>query len=245
MKVNAKSHKGLIRQVNEDNYNVLSGYDGIPDTFIIADGMGGHNAGEVASQLAVKEATNHLIQGFKNRQSNDEILGIIKNTIEVTNLKVYEKSISSEETNGMGTTLIISVVADKKIFIGHIGDSRVYVFRDDKLIKLTTDHSYTEELIKNGSITREEAEHHPKKNLITRALGCADTVLIDLYSYEVKEKDVFLMCTDGLTNMLSENEIIDILKENEDLTNICEILVYEANKKGGEDNTTVIVFKNE
>ncbi len=239
-----KSDRGKVREINEDSYNVIVGYPGIPVSFIIADGMGGHNSGEVASKAAVDSASKYILESPKVLSEAEDILQVIKEVMEDANKYVFKKSLESEVDFGMGTTLIVAVVHDKKLFIGHVGDSRVYMLRDHGIDRLTEDHSFIEELIKNGTLTREEAENHPNKNVITRALGCAENIQIDTYSYDLRDDDICIMCTDGLTNMLSEAEIKEIIEVNEDLELTCEKLVAEANKKGGEDNITVIAFKN-
>lgn len=244
MRFGVKSDKGRIRELNEDSYNVIAGYSGIPVTFVIADGMGGHNSGEVASKAAVDFVSDYIIKSPETVSDSGNILLIIKEIMEKSNTHVYNKSLESETDSGMGTTLIVAVVNSKKLYIGHVGDSRLYLIREGNIERLTEDHSFIEELIKNGSLTREEAENHPNKNVITRALGCSEEVQIDTYSYEFKEEDICIVCTDGLTNMLSEQEIKDIVLSNEEPQIACDKLVDEANLRGGEDNITVIVFKN-
>jgi len=237
-----KSDKGRIREINEDSYNVLAGFPGIPATFIIADGMGGHNSGEIASNSAVEYISNYILEN-PDAFSGDNVLDVLKYIIGKVNIHVYNKSLENEIDHGMGTTLIVGVVLNKKLFIGHVGDSRVYLLRNEKMEKLTIDHSYIEELIRNGTITREEAENHPNKNLITRAIGCSEVLEVDTYAYDIKENDIFIMCTDGLTNMLNEERIMEIVLSNDDPETTCEKLVEGSNEMGGEDNITVIVFK--
>jgi len=169
---------------------------------------------------------------------------IVKKVMEEANTDVYKKSLEHEGDRGMGTTLIVTVVHNKKLTIGHVGDSRVYMIRDDSILRLTEDHSFIEELVKNGTLTREEAENHPNKNLITRALGCSDSIQVDTYKYDLKDDDVCVVCTDGLTNMLGEKEIKDIVLNSGDPEIACDKLIMEANERGGEDNITVIVFRN-
>lgn len=241
MRFGVKTDKGMIREINEDSYNIISGYPGIPVTFVVADGMGGHNSGEIASSMAVDFISKHILQ-FPELLTKDDISDSIKEIVGLANLNVYNKSLENEENYGMGTTLVIAVTLNKKLFIGHIGDSRAYLFRKGELCKVTTDHSYIEELIKSGSLTRQEAQNHPKKNLITRALGCSDNVETDVYIIDIMEEDKFLLCTDGLTNMLSEEEIISILKASDNPDEVCKKLIDTANEKGGEDNITAVVF---
>ncbi len=243
MRFGAKSDCGRVREINEDSYNIISGYSDIPLCFIIADGMGGHKAGEVASSLAVNFVSENIV--FKKDIFNDpnntleEIVNIINNA----NQKVYEKSLLDESNSGMGTTFILGIVISKKLLIAHIGDSRVYLIREDGMKQLTTDHSYVEEMVQNGSMTREEAENHPKKNMITRALGCSPEIKVDTYEFDLEIGDIILFATDGITNLLLEEEIRNILKTSEDPQVACNSLVNLANDNGGDDNLTTIVVK--
>jgi protein phosphatase len=235
--------KGKIREINEDSYNILASLPGIPVTFIIADGMGGHNSGEIASKAAVESISKNISENPDIFKEGEDIEKAIKTVIEKANVDVYKKSLENETYSGMGTTLIAAVAVNRRLYIGHVGDSRVYLIRDNKMEKLTIDHSYIEELVRNGTLTKEEAEKHPNKNLITRALGCGEVLEVDTYTYDIQENDVVLMCTDGLTNMLNEEKILEIVNNYDDLDLACEKLVGDSNEMGGEDNITVIIFK--
>ena len=245
MRYAVKSDRGRVRQINEDSYNIIAGYSEIPSSFIIADGMGGHNSGDVASKMAVDIVSKYILQLTQNISEEYEINSILQNIIKKTNLEIYNTSKENEAYFGMGTTLIIAIVFNKKIIIGHVGDSRAYVLRNNEMVQLTIDHSFIEELIKNGSITREEAENHPKKNVITRALGCSEDIAVDMYSINIMENDIFILCTDGLTNMLELTEIIDIINIAQGSETACNRLVSSAIEKGGEDNITVIMFSED
>jgi protein phosphatase len=245
MKFAVKSDRGIVREINEDNYNIIAGYSGVPISFLIADGMGGHNSGEIASKMAVDIVSSYLLQFPKDLTDEKEICSFIEKIITKANQEIFIASKEEETYFGMGTTLIVTLVYNNKLFIGHVGDSRVYLLRDGEMLQLTIDHSYVEELIKNGTLTREEAENHPKKNVITRALGCAEDIEIDTYSEKMKNDDVFIICTDGLTNMISEDEIKEAIESSRDIEAACEILVNRAIEKGGEDNITVIVFRED
>lgn len=240
----AISDKGRVRDLNEDSYRVITGQKEVPNTFIIADGMGGHSSGEVASDMAVEFAKNYILNNSKLFSNEESILDEIKVLMEEANKAIYEKASKSKETLGMGTTFIIAIALNNKLYIGHVGDSRVYLIRNDSIKRLTIDHSYIEELVKNGSITREEAQNHPKKNIITRALGSNNNVLVDTLSSCIDENDIFVLCTDGLTNMLPEYKIMEIILENDDLNDSCNELVKLANEKGGDDNITIIIMKS-
>ena len=218
---------GKIRDNNED-YAYAKG-----NVLIVADGMGGHNAGEVASRMAVDTAVAVLNDDIRNIKEE------IENAIDKANEKVY--SMATGERNGMGTTMDICVYSEGRMFLGHVGDSRVYIIRDDKAIKITRDHSYVEMLLSKGEITKEEAENYPMKHMITRAVGVEATVECDFYEFEVKKNDKLLMCTDGLTNMVSDEIIAKIITEAENPQVAAMKLVSAANDAGGKDNITVIV----
>ncbi len=240
MRFGFKSDKGVVRKINEDSYNIIRNNDGIPYCFIVADGMGGHNSGEVASKMAVDLVTEAFNDDWKI--SGIQIADKITEVIRAANRIIYENSIEHAENHGMGTTIIVSVLHKDKVIIGHVGDSRVYLIRNNTILKITTDHSFIEELVNKGTLTREEAEMHPKKNVITRAVGYEDDVSIDIYESDFFDGDIFLLCTDGLTNKLSETEIFEIVNKSDELQTACERLVAGANKKGGEDNITVLTF---
>lgn len=244
MRFGVKSDKGRVRELNEDSYKVITGKDGIPDIFIVADGMGGHNSGELASHMAVDLSEEYLLKFLKDADGGESTLSLICNLVAEVNKSIYLKAKESEENFGMGTTFVIGIRLDNKLYIGHVGDSRAYLIRNGVLERLTTDHSYIEELIKNGSLTREEARNHPKKNIITRALGCEENVEVDTYAVDLQDDDILVLCTDGLTNMLSETEILSIICECDEPQFACDELVRRANEKGGEDNITVILVKN-
>ncbi|HOP99263.1 MAG TPA: Stp1/IreP family PP2C-type Ser/Thr phosphatase [Acetivibrio clariflavus] len=244
MRFGVVSDKGRVREINEDSYKVISGREGLPDIFIVADGMGGHNSGEVASRMAVDLSEEYLLKFLQPGLGEENILPFICDMMTEVNRCIYSKAKESDENFGMGTTFIIGMFFNGKFFIGHVGDSRVYLLRDGSLQRLTTDHSYIEELIKTGSLSREEARNHPRKHVITRALGCEENVDIDTYCVDVNSDDLFVLCTDGLTNMLSENDILSIINSNDEPQYICSELVKLANERGGEDNITVIIVKN-
>jgi serine/threonine protein phosphatase PrpC len=245
MRYAVKSDKGLKRDINEDSYNIIEGCSEIPITFVIADGMGGHNSGELASRMAVECAGDYIKRYPEKFRREENIFSAIQEVMEKANTNVYKTSLENKSSYGMGTTFIIAVIYNQKLFIGHVGDSRVYLIREENISRLTTDHSYIEELIKNGSLTREEASVHPNRNVITRALGCSEEMQVDTYSCDLEKNDYLLLCTDGLTNMLEEEEIKEIILRLGEPEPICDELVRKANENGGEDNTTVIVIKND
>ena len=242
MEIGVKTSKGKIRETNQDSY-YISNDENCP-LFIIADGMGGHKAGEVASKLAVEIISSSFENQIKNIEMDDNsIINAIKNSIWRANDEIYRKSIENEEYSGMGTTVTMAYETNGNIFIGHVGDSRAYLLRDNTLYQITKDHSLVEELVKNGTITREEARFHPQKNIITRAVGTNKEVEIDLIVKERTKGDILLLCTDGLTNMLNDEEIKELLIINDDMQKACELLVQLSNEKGGLDNISVVAIK--
>lgn len=240
MQVFAKTDIGRERKLNEDYYYAAKPDDKIK-LFILADGMGGYNGGEVASKMAVETAKSYIEKHFnKNKGTKELIEELLKEAIKYANETVYKKSISKKELNGMGTTLDICLIYNSKIYIAHIGDSRVYRIRKNFMRRITRDDSYVQTLIEDGKITKEEAFNHPKKNMITKALGCTPEVEPEIYTKTFIKNDVILMTSDGLTNMVKEDEIKNIIQIDKE--NSVEALIQKANEYGGYDNITVIII---
>ncbi len=240
MEAFASTDIGKVRDMNQDSYYISDENDEIK-LYIVADGMGGYKGGEIASKLAIESAKNYIRNNFEEIKKEKElILELIKNAIEYANMVVYEKSKEIEELNGMGTTIDVCLVYSNKVYIGHIGDSRVYRLRKEFFRKLTVDHSYVEQLVKEGNITKEEAYNHPKKNMLTKALGCTPFVEPDVMVKGFLKDDILLMCSDGLTNMLKDNKIYEIIKENP--KEASKNLVKKANELGGYDNITAVII---
>jgi len=221
---------GRQRHTNEDRY-----YESAP-VFAVADGMGGARSGEVASQIAVDEFSH---QDIADGSPEDLLAEIAR----AANRKIYELAQSDESHAGMGTTLTAAMVGDNEISLGHVGDSRAYRFRDDKLERLTQDHSLVEELMRMGRLSPEDAEVDPRRSIITRALGPEPTVEVETCTYPAKDGDVYLLCSDGLTGMVSEDRMAQILRARSSLDQAARALVDEANQSGGKDNITVVLFK--
>ena len=241
MEAFAKSDIGKARDMNQDYYYISSKQDEI-QIFILADGMGGYKGGEVASCLATKTALSYIQSNFeKTIKEKEEILKLIKSSMEYANMVVYEKSKEDKELEGMGTTLEVCLIYNNKAYIGHVGDSRVYRIRKEFIRKLTRDHSYVEKLVKDGTITEEEDMHHPKKNMLTKALGCTAFVDPDVTVKGFMKDDIILMCSDGLTNMVNEDEIYQLIKQ--DYKVATNKLIEKANENGGYDNITAILIK--
>jgi protein phosphatase len=206
--------------------------------FVVADGMGGAQAGEVASRIAV----DAFAEGLPEEGSPEERLASVALT---ANRRIYELSRSESERAGMGTTLTAAYLGENDLAIAHVGDSRAYLFRDGELTRLTQDHSLMAELIRRGKLTEEEAADHPQRSIITRALGPEPEVTVDTWTYPVREKDVILLCSDGLTSMVPEAQVAEILRKTETLERAAQGLIDEANRAGGRDNITVILFRLE
>jgi serine/threonine protein phosphatase PrpC len=224
------THTGRKRRHNEDAY-VLE-----PPLFAIADGMGGARAGEVASSLAAAALQSGKVDG----NGEERVTALIQ----AANRSVYERSSQDAEVAGMGTTMTVALVEDSTVTLGHVGDSRAYVLRDGELEQLTNDHSLVAELVRGGKLSAEEAEHHPQRSVITRALGTDPDVDVDTFTVEAEDGDVFVLCSDGLTDMVGDDEIGEVLaRSRENLKEAAEELVRRANKAGGQDNITVVAFE--
>jgi protein phosphatase len=224
------SDTGKRRRHNEDSYVVA------PPLFAVADGMGGAQAGEVASKLAaaaLEETDPGTVFGPEK----------VTQLIQEANRRVYERASADPSTSGMGTTMTVALVEGDEVTIGHVGDSRAYLYRGHKLEQLTEDHSLVNELLKSGKLTRAEAEVHPQRSVITRAVGTDPDVDVDAFVVSTDIGDVFLLCSDGLTDMVADDDIFRIFEKSpEDLDRIAKSLVAAANRGGGEDNITVVAF---
>lgn len=233
---------GKVRNINQDSY-YYSDDNKLP-LFVVADGMGGHNAGEVASSLAIETVKENYIKEKENIvQGKLDIPKFINLTLMKANNKILKEARENEKYEGMGTTITSGIIYNNEIYIGHMGDSRAYLFRKKELYQLTQDHSLVAELVRNGSISNEEAINHPQKNIITRALGTDIDIKVDIISKNVEDDDLIMFCTDGLTNMVSDLKIKEILCDCRDLRQACSRLKDTANELGGFDNTTVMIIK--
>ncbi|HEX3977172.1 MAG TPA: Stp1/IreP family PP2C-type Ser/Thr phosphatase [Solirubrobacteraceae bacterium] len=227
-----KTDTGRQRRDNEDNAFVRA------PLFVVADGMGGAQAGEVASKLAVEE----FHEALPDEGSAEERL---TNRIRAANRRIYDLSRTEHEHAGMGTTLTAAYLDDDHLAVAHVGDSRAYIFRDGELTRLTQDHSLVEELVRQGKLTEEQAAEHPQRSIITRALGIEGDVEVDTWSYSMRAGDVVLLCSDGLTSMIGEDRIAQILSGETSLDGVADQLIGAANEAGGRDNITVVLFRLE
>ncbi len=231
----ARTDTGRARSANEDSYWVHS------PLFVLADGMGGAQAGEVASQTAVGVFSEEGGLPDGPGTYEERLAGLVAQA----NGRVYSQAQSDDQFAGMGTTLTVAYVGEDDLAIAHVGDSRFYVLRDGELEQLTDDHSLVGELVRRGQISAEEAEDHPQRSIITRALGIEGEVTVDHFSWPVRDGDVFLLCSDGLTGMVSDARVAEILAEAPSLAVAAQQLVAAANEAGGRDNITVILFRVE
>ncbi|MEX0833398.1 MAG: Stp1/IreP family PP2C-type Ser/Thr phosphatase [Actinomycetota bacterium] len=227
IKVGAATDTGLVRESNEDAY--LSE----PPLYAVADGMGGHRGGEVASALALET----LGEGFK-KEGAEGVAG----TVQRANEAIYERGSRDREVAGMGTTLTVAVTGEDSLHLVHVGDSRAYLYRDGELKPLTEDHTMVQEMVNEGSLTREAARNHPQRSVLTRALGIGDDIELDDLEVGVRPGDRILLCTDGLTATVPDARVAELLSDNKDPQAAAEKLVEAANDAGGVDNTTVVVL---
>src|ERR687893_472651 len=225
------SDLGRQRQGNEDNYFVRS------PLFVVADGMGGAQAGEVASEMAVDSFDAGLPDG--------SVAEALVRVIQEANRRIHERSRSDEQAAGMGTTCTAAYVGEQEVTIAHVGDSRAYLWRDGELVRLTRDHSLVGELVARGKLTEEQAEAHPQRSVITRALGPERDVVVDVETFDARHGDVYLLCSDGLTSMIHEAGVQPVLERTGDLDRAGRELIAAANEAGGRDNITVILFRLE
>ena len=242
IKAYAKSDVGKIREQNEDYYEISNSLDEV-QLYILADGMGGASGGEIASKLAVQKAKKYILNNFKDiEKDKDSIIQLVASSMEYANMCVYEEAQKNAELEGMGTTLEIALIYNNKVFIGHIGDSRIYRIRKAFIRKLTQDHSYVQKLVKDGTITQEQAEKHPQKNILLKVLGCNAFIEPDVMVKGFLKDDILVMCSDGLSNMVAQDDIYKMASK--DIEQATIELVNKANENGGFDNITVVIIKN-
>lgn len=232
MRIKALSHKGKIRDTNEDNYYINENIN----FFMVADGMGGHAAGEIASETAVSLSSDFAFDLLDPIKS-------LKKLINEINIKIMAKSQNNPEYTGMGTTISAALVKDDKLYYSNLGDSRIYLFNKKigELKKITKDHSLVAELLRKGKITEEEAFNHPRKNVVTQALGLDEELDLNTGEIKISADDLILFCTDGLTDMIRNKKIKEIFTLNNNLDKLAENLLNEALANGGSDNITFII----
>ena len=240
MQAFALTDKGMVRTNNQDYIFSLPCRIGVlPNLFIVADGMGGHLGGDFASRYTVERLTELI----KTAEVKNSILETLDSCIQTVNRELYEKSCSDENLYGMGTTLVLCYICDGVIHIANVGDSRLYIENSEGIKQITHDHSLVEELVAHGSMEKNSPEYFQKKNVITRAVGVSDAVSVDYFEADCMEGDTVLLCSDGLTNMVSDEEIKEIIDSNSELKDCAECLVGRANRNGGADNISVVLVK--
>ncbi|MCQ2539105.1 MAG: Stp1/IreP family PP2C-type Ser/Thr phosphatase [Acetatifactor sp.] len=229
----------MVRKLNQDYvYRSELPVGNLPNLFLVADGMGGHNAGDFAAKLAVTTIAELIADSDETDAEK-----LLDRSVSVANAVVFRSAEASPELAGMGTTIVAAVCDGDKLTVANVGDSRLYVVNKDGINQITRDHSWVEEMIRRGGIAREDARNHPDKNIITRAVGVGNSVRIDFFEHKIKEDDIILMCTDGLTNMLIDEEIQSVLLSERNIEEKAEELVRRANDNGGRDNISVILIQ--
>ncbi len=248
LEYHATSDLGLRRKHNEDSYIA----DPELGFFAVADGMGGHPFGEKASHIAIKTAYEamkntqkvSLDHYIENEESMSTIASFMKEIILMANQKILSCTSEKSELRGMGTTIVAAQVIGHSTIIGYVGDSRAYLIRDENIKQLTMDHSWVNEQIKAGHLRKSEAEGHPLRNIITRALGINEEIDVEVVNQKMAANDILLMCSDGLNSSLPDREILEsILESKDNLKKACHNLIQKVNSNGGEDNTTIIAIK--
>lgn len=238
IKAYALSDVGACRSVNQDYVFCTTKPVGkLPNLFIVADGMGGHKAGDMASKFSVETFIKQIEQS-----ESDNPVSIISDAIKYTNTELINLAATSEDYRGMGTTFVVATIIDKSMYVANVGDSRLYIL-DEDFSQVTRDHSYVEEMVNNGTIDREEARNHEQKNLITRAMGGSPTIIADFFEVEIQGNETIFMCSDGLSNMVDDNQISSVLSGSEDLIYKAEKLIETANRNGGKDNISLVIIE--
>lgn len=240
-----RSDVGKIRKINEDFTFLSNLYNNGKLLAILADGMGGHLAGEVASKIAVETILSEIDPLVSSNFSIEQMGERLKEAIITANSKVYEYSIENDGCKGMGTTVVTAIISQEGVLLAHIGDSRAYIIDQKRIKQLTNDHSLVNELLRNGQITIEEAIDHPQKNILTRALGTDKKVEIDLSYINWENKDTLVLCSDGLTNQITDQRIFTEVHNNHSVEELANGLLTLANEAGGDDNISIIVVRNE
>ncbi|HWE42086.1 MAG TPA: Stp1/IreP family PP2C-type Ser/Thr phosphatase [Gemmatimonadaceae bacterium] len=237
--VAARSDVGMIRAGNEDSFH--SKVDETGGIFIVADGMGGHAAGEVASEMAVEILRDQLsaLRDLHDRNAADKVM----NALRGANLAIYNRTVTETDKQGMGTTASVLIISGRRYLIGQVGDSRIYLLRDGALRQLTKDHSYVQEQVDAGFLTPEQARYHPYSNVITRCVGASDDVEPDTFAGETRDGDIFLVASDGLTGMVDDRRLQQLLSARAEPQRIVDSLIAEANGRGGLDNITAILVQ--
>ncbi len=240
LRIVAKTDTGLVRTTNQDSY-AAGELPGSVAWAVVCDGMGGAAGGNFASSTAVKLISERISSSYRSGMSGNSIKNMLTSAIIAANISVYDMGQENFELTGMGTTVVVAIIADETVYIAHVGDSRAYILSNGKLNQLTKDHSFVQEMVDSGRLTPDEAKDDPRKNLITRALGVNEDLRVDFCQEYISENEVLILCTDGLTNFVEPEEIYELTSDNT-FYEYAERLVNRANHNGGGDNITVVTI---
>lgn len=240
MKIVAKTDKGNVRENNQDAY-ACGEFSNEVVWSVVCDGMGGEAGGNIASALAVKVVSDRINASYRDNMRDSSVINMLDSALSAANVEVYDFAEAQPDLKGMGTTVVCAIVRDGQAFIAHAGDSRAYIVNNGNIRQITTDHSLVQDLLSKGKITEQEAENHPNKNLITRAVGVDKYIDIDFEHIDLEDDDIILLCTDGLSNYVSNDEILDIMSDGKYYA-FADRLVNRANSNGGGDNITVVII---
>ena len=239
MRSSGKTDTGSKRSNNQDSiYYSDKPVGPLPNLYIVADGMGGHRAGDQASKMAIDIAVD-----FIKKSTIENPIAVLKRAMIFANNEIYKTASRDPDLRGMGTTMVAAVCQDEKLYVANIGDSRLYAIGDD-IRQITMDHSLVEELIRDGKLERKKGRNHPEKNIITKAMGSKEEVIPDFFEIDINPEDKYLLCSDGLSNMVEDDEIRDIVIDNEDLRDTAQALIDRANYYGGADNISVVIIES-
>lgn len=240
MKIVAKTDKGKVRKENQDSYAAGELIGGAAWA-VVCDGMGGPAGGNIASTVAVKMIGERIVSGYQEMMSDVSLKNLLVSVIETANASVYEMSQSVEDLKGMGTTVVAAIIRDDTMYLAHAGDSRAYRISNDGIEQMTRDHSIVQDMVEHGELTPQEAKDHPRKNIITRALGVCNNIDVDFSQETVCEDDIIIICTDGLTNFVETDDIYNAARDTR-YDELAQTLVNLANENGGGDNITVVAI---
>lgn len=241
LKFAGSTHVGLVRTNNEDSYYLPEGSGELPFFCVLADGMGGHSKGELASSLAVEYVSGKLRSMLSDQEKSADMEELLASVVQKANVKIYLESLDQSDAAGMGTTLTVLVIDEDYLWIAHVGDCRAYVYRDQSLIQLTVDQTVAQEMLDAGSLKPEELSGHPRRNILTQALGIPEFLQPEIVKIERKKQDRYILCSDGLYGQVSDNEILSAVRSSKDPQAVSDTLMNTALQNGGEDNVTVLV----
>ena len=240
MRISARTDVGIVRSNNQDSYAAGEFQNGVAWA-VVCDGMGGNAGGNIASSTAVKSISERITSIYRETMTSSSIKNLLVTAITNANFEIYDMAADNLDLLGMGTTVVAAIMTKNTLYIAHAGDSRAYLVTKEEIRQLTRDHSVVQDLVDRGEITPEQARTHPRKNLITRALGVDESLKVDFTVEDLKGDETLLICTDGLSNMIEPLDIYRVVADNPH-EEIAEILVNQANENGGEDNITVVAI---